>query len=53
MSPLSIDLMVQAKEEKQKYMSRNIAVIPIDWVIYENYEQRKSMPDYIEIVISF
>lgn len=50
MSPLSIEQMLIAREEKRKFGSKSMAVIPIEWVIYENYERKKAIPKYADMV---
>ena len=42
--------MMKAKEEKLKYGKKAAAVIPIEWIIYENYEKIKEYEKYAALV---
>lgn len=43
-SPLSIEVMLEAEQEKKKQPKKNPSVIPIEWLIYENYLRLDRLP---------
>lgn len=48
LSPLSIEVMKKAEREKKLNEKSQPNVIPIDWIVYENYMRIKQFKQYGE-----